>query len=198
MAASHFPSRRQRRVSLTKSNSQAALAHINPTTRNYLSSQVANMPGVVPMRRPREDEGESDLDASSPSSDKRPRLNGNGNGSQVLSHTLCDWDLHLQSPAGSSTSCKLRKRTEWHRTARPLTWIYRQSRNEELRHVHFGRIPSWSQLEHDHRSQRYWKEYSGLRNLPRPWCQTRRPRTSQGSFRIRQAWHERGRNRNRT
>ncbi|KAI4725198.1 structural maintenance of chromosomes 5 smc5 [Aureobasidium sp. EXF-10728] len=43
------------------------------------------MPGLVPMRRPREDEDdESDLDASTPSFDKRPRLNGHASQTPLL------------------------------------------------------------------------------------------------------------------
>ncbi|KAI5195280.1 structural maintenance of chromosomes 5 smc5 [Aureobasidium subglaciale] len=42
------------------------------------------MPGLVPMRRPREDDESSDLSGSSPPSDKRPRLNGNASQAPLL------------------------------------------------------------------------------------------------------------------
>ncbi|CAD0084916.1 unnamed protein product [Aureobasidium vineae] len=43
------------------------------------------MPGLVPMRRPRDDEDdESDIDGSTPSSDKRPRLNGHASQAPLL------------------------------------------------------------------------------------------------------------------
>lgn len=66
---------------------QAAPACPKLTTRLYIAVATANMPGLVPMRRARDDaDDESDIDGSSPSSEKRPRLNGHA--SQVWSSTF--------------------------------------------------------------------------------------------------------------
>jgi hypothetical protein len=150
------------------------------------------MPGLIPLRRSRDHvDDDSDIDASSPSSDKRPRLDDNA--SQVLSSTLPSRAFTDPSVADSSPAAQLRKRSNRCGTPHPLTWLYRQSRHEGLCHIHVGRISSWSQLEHDHWTQRHWKKHSGLCHLSRSGCQTRRPWSRQRSLGIRQTWPERGR-----
>jgi chromosome segregation ATPase len=55
------------------------------TSSKTTTKSAFNMPGMVPLRRRRDEDHDSDLDNSSPSSDKRPRLHGrHAPSSQVL------------------------------------------------------------------------------------------------------------------